>query len=286
MRPVESWFRFSADILDVFTPSEFSITQIIISLDAKCHKRFDKTHCITYYELDMQKEQTSIVLASTSPRRRELMTRLGLEFVSIAVDVDESPHAGETPEELVRRLSLAKVESGLHAYPESVVIGADTIVSIDGTILGKPTDEQDAVRMLKLLRGRSHVVFTGLVVARATRLEQYLATTTVWMRDYSDDEIAVYVGTGDPLDKAAAYAIQHAVFHPVARVEGCHANVMGLPLCRVYLGLKEFGVQVQEPGRFLTSFLEIECPVSQEIVRRTRQHPAAAHPPSNLVRPS
>ncbi len=222
----------------------------------------------------MQKEQTSIVLASTSPRRRELMTRLGLEFVSVAVDVDEMPRPGETPEDLVRRLSLAKVESGVRAYPESIVVAADTVVSIDGTILGKPTDEQDAVRMLKLLRGRSHIVFTGLAVARATRVEPYLATTTVWMRDYSDDEIAAYVGTGDPLDKAAAYAIQHAVFHPVARIQGCYANVMGLPLCRVYLGLKQFGVVVQDPERFLTSPLEIECPVSQEILREARQHSA------------
>jgi septum formation protein len=231
----------------------------------------------------MQKEQGSIVLASTSPRRRELMTRLGLEFESVAVEVDESPRPGETPEVLVRRLSHAKVETGVRADPESIVVAADTVVSIDGTILGKPADEQDAVRMLKMLRARPHVVFTGLAVARATRLEQYLATTTVWMRDYPDDEIAAYVATGDPLDKAAAYAIQHAVFHPVARIEGCHANVMGLPLCRVYLGLKEFGVEIQEPECFLTSPLEIECPVSQEILRESRRHLAAADSPSRHV---
>jgi septum formation protein len=273
-------------MLAMFTPSDFFIPKIIISLEGKCHKRFDKIHRITYYELDMQKEQTTIILASTSPRRRELMTRLRIEFTSIAVDVDESPRAGETPEELVRRLCLAKVKSGVRAYPESVVIAADTVVSIDGTILGKPADEQDAVRMLKLLRGRSHIVFTGLAVARVTRLERYLATTTVWMRDYSDDEIASYVATGDPLDKAAAYAIQHAVFHPVERIQGCYANVMGLPLCRVYLGLKEFGIEVQEPERLLTGPLEIECPVSREILRQTRPPSAATHPPSNQLRSS
>ncbi len=234
----------------------------------------------------MQKEQTSIVLASTSPRRRELMTRLGLEFASVAVDVDESPHAGETPEQLVQRLSLAKVASGVRAYPESAVVAADTVVSIDGTILGKPTDEQDAVRMLLWLRGRSHVVFTGLAVARADRLKQYLATTTVWMRDYSDDEIAAYVGTGDPLDKAAAYAIQHELFHPVARIHGCYANVMGLPLCRVHLGLTEFGMQMREPASVLSSPLEIECPVSREILQEIRHHTPAVPPPSNPIRPS
>jgi septum formation protein len=119
--------------------------------------------------------------------------------------------------------------------------------------------------MLKLLRDRSHVVFTGLVVAHGARKVQYIATTTVWMRNYSDGEVAAYVGTGDPLDKAAAYAIQHANFHPVARIEGCYANVMGLPLCRVYLGLKEFGIEAENPERFMTSPLEIDCPVSQGI---------------------
>ncbi len=213
----------------------------------------------------MRKEQTSIVLASTSPRRRDLMTRLGLEFSSIAVDVDESPHPNEAPEELVRRLSLAKVEKGVRAYRDSVVIAADTVVSIDGMILGKPMDELDAERMLKLLRDRSHVVFTGLVAAQGARLVQYIATTTVWMRSYSDGEIAAYAGTGDPLDKAAAYAIQHADFHPVARIAGCHANVMGLPLCRVYLGLKEFGIEAEDPEGFLTSPFEIDCPVSKGI---------------------
>lgn len=213
------------------------------------------------------------------------MTLLGVEFVSIAVDVDESPHPGETPEELVQRLSLAKVERGVRAYPDSIVVAADTDVSIDGVILGKPLDEHDAVRMLKLLRGRSHVVFTGLAVAQANRLEQYVATTTVWMRDYPDDEIAAYVGTGDPLDKAAAYAIQHPIFHPVERIEGCYANVMGLPLCRAYLGLREFGAEAKEPGRFLTSHLEVECPASKEILRQLRPPSAVADAPSNHSRP-
>ncbi len=215
----------------------------------------------------MPEKKKNIILASTSPRRRELMTRLGLEFESVAVDVDESPHGDESAERLVRRLSQAKVESGVRGHLDSIVIAADTVVAIDGTILGKPNDEQDAIRMLELLRGRSHVVYTGLAVARGTRLAQQIATTTVWMRDYSDAEIAAYVATGDPLDKAAAYAIQHAVFHPVARLDGCYANVMGLPLCRVYAGLKELGVEVRHPEQFLTSPLEIECPFSQEIRR-------------------
>ncbi len=193
------------------------------------------------------------------------MTRLGIDFTPTAIEVDESAAINERPHELVRRLSLAKVEKGVRAYPDSIVIAADTVVSIDGIILGKPTDERDAERMLRMLRNRSHVVFTGLAVAQAERMVQYIATTTVWMRDYSDSEVASYVGTGDAQDKAAAYAIQHVEFHPVARIEGCYANVMGLPLCRVYLGLKTFGMAAPSPEAFLASPLEIDCPVSQGI---------------------
>ena len=224
-----------------------------------------------------------LILASTSPRRRELVTLFGLAFSFLSVDIDESPRAGELPEELVRRLSRAKAAIGVRDAkpPDAIIIGADTVVSIDGAILGKPTDAADAARMLKLLRGRAHTVYSGVTVAQGARQITQIATTTVWMRDYADGEIAVYVATGDPLDKAAAYAIQHSVFHPVARIDGCQANVMGLPLCHLYRALKAFGVTVGEPDRACQAHLRIECPVARDILENgtaSRRGEAFAQP--------
>ncbi len=209
-----------------------------------------------------------LILASTSPRRRELVTQFGLPFESISVDVDESAHANEAPEVLVTRLARAKVRSGVAnaGQSDALVVAADTVVALDDQILGKPCDPEDAVRMLQMLRGRAHVVHSGIAVAQGTREVMQTAQTIVWMRDYTDAEIAAYVASGDPLDKAAAYAIQHPAFHPVARIEGCYANVMGLPLCRVYRGLQQFGVQPREPKRVLKSYFEVNCPTAKEIL--------------------
>ncbi len=211
---------------------------------------------------------TSLILASTSPRRRELITLVGLEFKFISADIDEAPRAGEPPAELVWRLSRAKAALGVqHAErPDAMIVAADTLVSLDGAILGKPKDSADAARMLQRLRARAHIVYSGVTVAQGARQITQVATTPVWMRDYSDAEIAAYVATGDPLDKAAAYAIQHDAFHPVARIDGCHANVMGLPLCHLYRALKAFGVAVAEPDRACQAHLEIVCPVATEIL--------------------
>ncbi len=214
----------------------------------------------------MRESVQPIILASTSPRRRELVKQLGLDFRFVSVDIDESPQPGESPIELVRRLSHAKVRQGTRDLAAGIVVAADTVVLLDDSILGKPQDARDAVRMLTALRGRSHVVFTGLAVARGSREVQLDATTTVWMRDYSDSEIADYVATGDPLDKAAAYAIQHAHFHPVERIEGCYANVMGLPLCRLYLALREFGAAPPDPVCVFSTHLEADCPVARQIL--------------------
>ncbi|MDE3091011.1 MAG: septum formation protein Maf [Chloroflexota bacterium] len=210
-----------------------------------------------------------MILASTSPRRRELIPLFGLEFKFISADMDESPRAGEPPAELVRRLSRAKAALGARVEPTALVVAADTVVALDNTILGKPQDAADATRMLKLLRARAHVVYSGVTVARSARQITHVATTTVWMRDYSDAEIAGYVATGDPLDKAAAYAIQHRAFRPVARIDGCHANVMGLPLCHLYRALKAFGVARNEPDRACQAHLQIVCPVASEILSRS-----------------
>lgn len=201
----------------------------------------------------------SIILASTSPRRRELVSLFGLTFQFISADVDESPRANELPDDLVHRLSRAKAEIGAQQFPDAIIVGADTIVWLDHTIIGKPTDANDAARMLKLLRDRPHTVYSGVTVMRGKQALTEIATTMVQMRKYTDEEIATFVATGEPLDKAAAYAIQNTVFKPVAYIEGCFANVMGLPLCHLYRALKKFGVQLGTPDRACQDHLNIVC---------------------------
>ena len=216
----------------------------------------------------MLTDSIPLVLASISPRRRELIGLINYPCQFITADVDESMNAGERPDDLVNRLARAKAEIGARKFAprDAIVIAADTIVSIDGAILGKPVDSNDAVRMLKVLRNRPHIVYSGLTVRRGAQAITQVATTTVHMRDYSDAEIADYVATGDPLDKAAAYAIQHNGFRPVARIDGCHANVMGLPLCHLYRALKTFGVPIIEPDLACQAHLKIECVVARSIL--------------------
>ncbi len=211
------------------------------------------------------------VLASTSPRRRELIKLFGLEFKFVSVEVDESPRVSESARELVERLSYAKAEQAAKENQGALVIAADTVVALDDEILGKPIDLRDAERMLKLLRGRDHTVYSGLTAIRGNRQWTQIAPTTVRMRDYTDAEIAAYVASSDPLDKAAAYAIQHDSFHPVAQIDGCQANVMGLPLCHLYLALLEFGVAVNAPDRACQDYLKIDCPVAREILKTSEQ---------------
>jgi septum formation protein len=187
-----------------------------------------------------------LILASNSPRRRELLKLLGLSFEVLPVETDERPLAGEPPQEYVLRLAEAKARTAaqVHAAP-GIYLGADTTVFLDGQVLGKPQDAEEARRMLRQLRGRVHQVFTGLAVfdpERATCQKTY-AVTDVPMRAYSDEEIEAYVASGDPLDKAGAYAIQHPWFRPVDALEGCFANVMGLPLCHLVGLLQAAGLR-------------------------------------------
>lgn len=179
-------------------------------------------------------EPRPLVLASASPRRRELLATLGRPFTVQAADLDESLRPGEAPDAYGARLALAKagaVAAGLGAAAATVV-GADTLVVLEGAILGKPADEAEATAMLRRLRGRAHQVITALAVldARSGRHLLDCAWTRVQIRDYGEAELAAYVAGGDPLDKAGAYAIQHAGFRPVARLEGSETNVIGLPL--------------------------------------------------------
>ncbi|MBL7202415.1 MAG: septum formation protein Maf [Anaerolineae bacterium] len=176
-----------------------------------------------------------VILASASPRRREFLQRLGIPFQVLAADIEERNGRDEMPDALVARLSLEKALAVAARHPHAVVIGADTIVTLDQELLGKPADRDEAASMLRRLRDCAHVVYSGVTVCPPDGGEPLTSVvgSTVWMRAYTDDEIDAYVASGDPMDKAGAYAIQNAHFHPVARMEGCYASVMGLPLCEL-----------------------------------------------------
>ncbi|HLH20958.1 MAG TPA: Maf family protein [Chloroflexota bacterium] len=186
----------------------------------------------------------ALVLASASPRRRALLATLGLTFAVVAPDVDESPRDGESAEALATRLALAKAAAIRRA--DAVVLAADTVVTQRGHIFGKPRDAAEAVQMLTRLRGTRHEVITG-VCARPVGGPPLLAAarTFVWMRPYSEEELRAYVATGAPFDKAGGYGIQDAPFRPVARIEGCYTNVVGLPLCVTRAVLHRAGVELR-----------------------------------------
>ena len=185
-----------------------------------------------------------LILASASPRRQQLFSLLGVPFTSLTAGVEENRGHGEKPEEMVCRLSRAKAEALAEDYPERLIVAADTIVVLDSQVLGKPADADEAAAMLQRLLGREHLVFSGLTALSPSTGQQdtELAQTTVWMRPYSDEEISRYVASGDPLDKAGAYAIQHQEFNPVAYIQGCYASVMGLPFCHLRRALSRLGL--------------------------------------------
>lgn len=186
-----------------------------------------------------------LILASASPRRRELLSMLGLPFEIITSNVAEDLPPGVTPEEAVRWLARLKAEVVAETLPAGIVIGSDTEVVLDGQLLGKPADRADACRMLRLLRGRAHRVISGIAVfdaaARRSGATSHV-TTTVFMRDSTDAEIEAYVATGEPMDKAGSYAIQGRGGALVERIEGCYTNVVGFPLCEVAALLEGFGI--------------------------------------------
>ena len=180
-----------------------------------------------------------LILASSSPRRAELLRAAGIDFDVQSADLDETAYAGETPDAYVRRLAAEKARTVLVHGGAAVVLAADTTVVIDETILGKPADEEDAARMLRLLSGRTHEVLTAVSVARAgavmlTEVER----TIVEFAPLSQFEIDWYVATGEPRDKAGAYAIQGYASRFVTRIDGSYSNVVGLPVALVYEILK------------------------------------------------
>lgn len=180
-----------------------------------------------------------LILASTSPRRVELLKSAGIAFEAVRPDADEKLHAGETPVEYAVRTAREKAES-IHAAPGRVILGADTVVSAEGHILGKPADADDASAMLRLLSGKMHEVITGICLRSAEKTVCFHTATAVLFRELSDVEIAAYVATGDPLDKAGAYAIQNGAAGMVRRIDGSYSNVVGLPLCEVIEALEAF----------------------------------------------
>jgi septum formation protein len=211
-----------------------------------------------------------IILASNSPRRKELIALFGLPVRTCAAEIDENPLSDESPKAYVLRLAEEKARAVASQVPiDCLIIAADTTVA-DGTdILGKPVDEQQAVEMLTRLRGHSHQVHTAVAALRLADDILLLdsCATDVPMRDYSQAEISAYVASGDPLDKAGAYAIQHTGFHPVAYLEGCYANVVGLPLCHLTRLLHSLAVepQVDVPSACQAA-LQYNCPVFKEIL--------------------
>jgi len=189
-----------------------------------------------------------LVLASASPRRRELLAQAGFVFDVIPAHIPEEPRVGEDPEAYVMRLAREKARAvfgtcgaaDCAGAPEVlVVLGADTTVTLDGHILEKPRDADDAKRMLRMLSGRTHRVMTGVAVVDALGSQVAAETTAVWFAELTDEEIAEYVSSGEPMDKAGAYGIQGLAAKWIPRIEGCYFNVVGLPLALVARMLKD-----------------------------------------------
>ena len=177
-------------------------------------------------------EQPPLVLASASPRRRELLDALSLEFRVDPTDVDESSEEPD-PRRRASELALRKARAAARAHPHATVIAADTIVALDGRMLGKPEGAAEAAAMLGSLRGRRHEVVSAVAVAAKGREAVEVASTAVTMRDYGDGEIERFIARGEPFDKAGGYAVQDTEFAPAASVDGCLCAVIGLPLWTV-----------------------------------------------------
>ena len=204
----------------------------------------------------------ALILASGSPRRREFLELLGIPFAVHVADIDEQNGQNDLPRALVARLSREKAATVSTRFPDRVVIGADTVVALDNEILGKPAGPTEATAMLRLLRDRPHQVYSGVTVypAEGNTPLTTAVCSTVWMRPYGDEEIAAYVASGDPMDKAGGYGIQNRQFHPVARLRGCYASVMGLPLCKLCDLLQQMGVTLSvDPWAACSVFTGTQC---------------------------
>ena len=211
-----------------------------------------------------------LILASASPRRRELMGLLGLPFKVMVADVDEDSITDPDPAVNVVETARLKAVTIAARHPDpAIIIASDTTVALEGKMLNKPADEAEAWAMLQALRGRVHHVHTGLVLLHTVtgQLLTDVATVEVPMRAYNNAEIAAYIATGDPMDKAGAYAIQHGQFQPVLRLEGCFAAVMGFPLCHLTRLLRRMGVEVKvDIAAACQRHNQYDCPVYATIL--------------------
>ena len=179
-------------------------------------------------------ENMAIVLASASPRRQELLRQIGCKFRVVVSDAEELSGDGISPEQLAVENARRKAEDvAAKEGGNAPVLGADTVVAVDETILGKPKDETDAVRMLRLLSGRQHFVYTGIALAYRGEIYEGVVRTEVWVDELSEKEIEAYIATGEPMDKAGAYAVQGIAAKFIPRIDGSFSNVVGLPLYAV-----------------------------------------------------
>ena len=179
-----------------------------------------------------------LILASASPRRAELLRAAGIMFEAVPANIDETPLAGEAPHAHVLRLAEEKARAAAAQRPEAVVLGADTVVVVGDRMLGKPRDQADAAAMLQMLSGREHQVLTGVTLVSPTAVKTGVDVTNVQFARLTDTEIAWYVASGEPMDKAGAYAIQGLASRFVDRIDGSYSNVVGLPVPLVYRLLK------------------------------------------------
>jgi MAF protein len=219
-----------------------------------------------------EERESDFTLASASPRRHELVAVAGWRASSTRVEVEEVAHPGEGPVTFAKRLAIEKAHaSAAQAGAKSLVLGADTIVIHEGAILGKPSGEKDAADMLSQLRGKSHKVVTAIALIDQERGRTLVdcCETEVPMRYYGTKEVEAYIHSGDPLDKAGAYAIQNDQFSPVdlQAMRGCYANVMGLPLCHLTRSLRRLGIRARRdvPTR-CQEHTGYSCPVYEEIL--------------------
>lgn len=190
---------------------------------------------------------SEIILASQSPRRRELLERMGLTFTIVVPDINEHMDRALEPHRLVEAISREKAKAvQTQVGPDAVIIAADTVVALDGALLGKPRDRADAGRMLSALQGRHHQVYTGFTVLRGDRAVTQSEETEVVFRGLTPEEIGQYISTGEPMDKAGAYGIQGYGALLVEGVRGDYFNVMGLPVCALGRVLREFGIDCLE----------------------------------------
>ena len=185
----------------------------------------------------------NLILASQSPRRRELLGLTGLDFTVRVADIDETMDETKAPFDEVARVSCMKAQA-VERAPGDVVIAADTIVVCEGKVLGKPRNEEDAFRILSLLSGRDHEVMTGMTVLRGDEIVTHTEVTKIHFRQLHPDEIRAYIATGEPMDKAGAYGIQGGAALFADQMEGDYYNVMGLPVCRLAMILRSFGLPI------------------------------------------